>query len=242
MFDELKTFVLFAEEGSLQKVALRLPLTQPAVTRQIQRLEQRLGLQLLDRRQKPPVLTPQGLEVLARSREIIRAFEELKTIAGVPEPEGVFRLGLVNGLANESLAEGFAAVVARFPHVSLRLKSGWSAELAEQHRLGLLDAAIVLSDGSQFYDAEKIGVEELVVVGSSGLPVSEKEEQTAWVLGPEPCDARRSLVGRLAQNNRPLIVVAEIEHPGLQIGLIRQGLGLGLLPKRLIGEIRPAGI
>ena len=50
MLDELRTFVLFTEEGSVQKVAQRLPLTQPAVSRQIQRLEQALGVQLLDRR------------------------------------------------------------------------------------------------------------------------------------------------------------------------------------------------
>ncbi|TGR90558.1 LysR family transcriptional regulator, partial [bacterium M00.F.Ca.ET.191.01.1.1] len=39
MLEELRTLVLFAEEGSIQSVARRLPLTQPAVTRQMQRLE-----------------------------------------------------------------------------------------------------------------------------------------------------------------------------------------------------------
>lgn len=124
MIEELRTFVLFAEEGSIQKVAQRLPLTQPAVSRQIQRLEQTLGAKLLDRRQKPPALTPTGLEVLARSREILDGFTRLKAIAITPEPEGVFRLGLVNGLAHHSLAERITAVIARFPRVSLRLKSG----------------------------------------------------------------------------------------------------------------------
>lgn len=243
MFVELRTFVLFAEEGSVQKVAQRLPLTQPAVSRQIQRLEQALGAPLLDRRQKPPKLTPMGYEVLARSRDILDAVENLKAIAAPLEPEGVFRFGLVNGLAHDKLAQSVAAVVARFPRVSLRLKSGWSSELAEQHRLGNLDAAVILSDGSRFYDAERVGEEEIVVVGARELAAApEKCSRMGWVLSPEPCDARHCLAGRLAQHNRPLVVAAEIEHAGLQMGLVRQGLGLGLMPKRLIGQANPDGI
>jgi DNA-binding transcriptional LysR family regulator len=241
MFEELRTFVIFAEEGAIQKVARRLPLTQPAVSRQIQRLEQVLGTKLLDRRQKPPILTPMGCEVVARSREILDAFENLKSIAAIPEPEGVFRFGLVNGLAHEDLAESVAAVMGQFPRVSLRLKSGWSGELAEQHRLGHLDAAVILSDGSRFYDAEKIGEEEVISIASSDFG-SRGKEQIGWVLSPEGCDVRNRLTRRLAKMNLPLVVSAEIEHAGLQLGMVRQGMGLGLMPKRLISRNPPVGI
>src|SRR5260370_23213204 len=107
-----------------------------------------------------------GIDVLARSREILIAFENLKALVASPEPEGVFRFGLVNGLAHDTLAEGVAAVIAQFPRVTLRLKSGWSSDLAEQHRVGLLDAAVILSDGARFYDAERIGEERLVAIGA----------------------------------------------------------------------------
>ncbi|CAM4133722.1 LysR family transcriptional regulator [Bordetella tumulicola] len=243
MFDELRTFILFAEEGSIQRVAQRIPLTQPAVSRQIQRLEQTLGIQLLDRRQKPSTLTPMGKEVLSRGKEVLESFEKLKAIAAPPEPEGVFRLGLANGLAHEGLAESFAAVISQFPRVSLRLKSGWSDELAEQHKRGRLDAAIVLSDTACFHDAEQIGEEELIVVGSSDLATgAEENAQLGWILSPEPCDARRCLTGKLAQNKQSLIIAAEIEHAGLQMGLIRQGLGLGLMPKRFLDQIKLYGL
>lgn len=242
MIEELRTFVLFAEEGSIQKVARRLPLTQPAVSRQIQRLELALGTQLLDRRQKPPALTPTGQEVLARSREILDGFARLRTIATTQEPEGVFRLGVVNGLAHHSLAKRIAAVTAHFPKVSLRLKSGWSADLAEQHRLGLLDAAVLQSDGSRFYNAEPIGEEELVAIASPKLIAKEVQGESGWVLSPEPCDARRRLAGRLAEQGQPLIVAAEIEDAGLQLGMVQQGLGFGLFPKRLLDRTRPEDI
>lgn len=243
MLEELRTFVLLGEEGSIQKVARRLPLTQPAVSRQIQRLEQRLGLVLLDRRQKPPVLTPVGVEVQARGREILNAFEDLKALGKAHEPGGVFRLGLVNGVAHTRLAETIVAIAARFPRVTMRLKSGWSADLAEQHRLGLLEAAIILADGSRFYDARPIGKESLIAVGASErMKELGKPGEPRWVLSPEPCDARRALASRLARDGRPLIVAAEIEHAGLQMGLIREGIGLGLMPRRLYEQERPPGI
>jgi DNA-binding transcriptional LysR family regulator len=243
MLEELRTFVLFAEEGSIQKVAQRLPLTQPAVSRQIQRLEQVLGVPLLDRRQKPPSLTPMGVQALDRCREILEGFAQLKSMAATPEPEGVFRLGLVNGLSDASLAERVAAVIARFPRLSLRLKSGWSNELAEQHRMGMLDAAIILADEDVCHPAQSIGQESLVAIGARGLAAApDKWKRLGWILSPEPCDGRRSLVRRLALDDRPLVVTAEIEHQGLQTELVRQGVGLGLMPERLLGAPKATGI
>ena len=52
MLDEMRTFVVLAESGSLHRAAERLFLTPSAVTRQIQRLEAALKTSLLDRRVK----------------------------------------------------------------------------------------------------------------------------------------------------------------------------------------------
>ena len=242
MFEELRAFILFGEEGSIQKVAQRLPLTQPAVSRQIQRLEQALGLTLLDRRQKPPAITPIGAAVLARGRDILDAVEEMKALDRSREPEGVFRLGLVNGLSHARLAEALVAAMGRFPSVSLRLKSGWSSDLAEQHRLGHLDVAVILSDGSRLDDAEQIGTERLIAIGANRPAVPPAGAGRGWVLSPEGCDARHALAARLAQSNRPMIIAAEVEHPGLQMGLVREGIGLGLIPKRLLEREPPQGV
>jgi DNA-binding transcriptional LysR family regulator len=245
MLDEMRTFVLFAEEGSIQKVARRLPLTQPAVTRQIQRLEDVLGLELLDRRQKPPGLTPAGVEVLSRSRRILAEYAEMKQLAKRAEPEGVLRLGLTHGLADDSVANAVSAALKPFPRVSLRLRTAWSDELADQHRRGLLDAAIILS--SDAANAEIIGRESLAVIAS---PAALKEKrhgagrlpELSWILSPEPCDARRLLTAVMSRRGRQLAIGAEVQDAGLQIALVRQGFGLGLMPERLLSHLRPAGV
>lgn len=241
MFTELRTFLIFAEEGSIQRVARRLPLTQPAISRQLQRLERALGGDLLDRRQKPPVLTPFGIEVQARAKGLLHGLEELKELARDTDPRGFFRLGLVNGIAHASLAEHLAAVVARFPSVTLRIKSGWSDDLAELYRLGAVDAAIVMSDAKRFHDATNLGQEWLTAIGSPSanrLPVETIER--GWILSPAPCDARRGLADCLARQGKPFVIAAEVEHLPLQVGLVGKGFGLGLVPRRLFerGEFK----
>lgn len=243
MLDELRSFVLFAEEGSIQAVARRLPLTQPAVSRQIQRLEQAVRVALLDRRQKPPTLTAAGRDVLARGREILAAVDGMMTLGAIPEPAGRFRLGVANGFYHRSLAGMLAAAARRFPGVSITLESGWSAELIERHRLGKLDAALVLADANSAFDARKIGEERLAVVGSSkhyGADVDLAEQP--WVLSSRPCTARAALAARFAREGRSLVIAAEVDDPKLQIGLIREGLGLGLLPRRLLLSERPKDV
>jgi DNA-binding transcriptional LysR family regulator len=64
-------FVVLAEERSFTGAAGRLHLTQSALSKQVRRLERRLGTLLVDRDCRPLRLTADGTEVLARSRELL---------------------------------------------------------------------------------------------------------------------------------------------------------------------------
>ncbi|WP_243288396.1 LysR family transcriptional regulator [Geothrix terrae] len=247
MLDEMRTFVLLAEEGSIQKVAERLPLTQPAVTRQIQRLEQELGVALLDRRLKPSGLTPAGVEALACCREILAAYAGMKNRMGRSEPEGRLRLGVANGLADDGLARIVKDLRRRFPRVSILLTTGWSDDLAERFRRGWLDAAILLSGEAAADGPGPLGHERLAVIASSrsvakGRGLSDDLGRQAWILSPEPCDARRRLAVEVARHGGRLDLAAEVQDARLQLALVKEGVGWSLMPRRLLARTRPAGI
>lgn len=241
MLEELRTLVLFAEEGSIQKVARRLPLTQPAVTRQIQRLEDMLAAELLDRRQKPPRLTPIGLEVLARARDILAGVDALKSVTRNAEPEGVLRLGLTHGLSDEDVAAAIARALDLFPKVSLRLKTAWSAELADLHGRGQLDIAITLRTDKMEDGGDVIGTERLGIITAGKAGKAPDMKAASWILSPEPCDARQQLVSALGSGRR-LPVAAEIQDAAMQLEWVRRGYGLGLMPMRLIRQRMPDGV
>ncbi|RWC72752.1 MAG: LysR family transcriptional regulator [Mesorhizobium sp.] len=242
MLEELRTLVLFAEEGSIQSVARRLPLTQPAVTRQMQRLEDMLGTTLLDRRQKPPRLTTAGLEVLERAKDILASVEALKAFAADTEPQGVLRVGLAHGLSDAGVAGGIASAAGAFPKISLRLKTGWSAELIEQFERGQLDMAIVLRSADH-QGPDALGTERLAIIAPAGTTKPRLTDAAwasrPWVLSPEPCDARQRLLAILGGERHRLVIAAEIQDPAMQMEWVRRGHGLGLMPSRLAARGLP---
>ncbi|MFM0667065.1 LysR family transcriptional regulator [Paraburkholderia sediminicola] len=247
MLQEMRTLVLFAEEGSIQRVAERIPLTQPAVTRQIQRLEQELGVELLDRRVKPSGLTPAGVEVLGRIKQILAAYDDVKRIGGRDVPAGLLRLGVATGLADRSVARIVRQARRCFPLVSLRLKTGSSDVLIEQMRRGVLDAVLVLLPPGTAGDGEILGSESLVVVASdevanTGRELGDLLDELPWILNPEPCDARARLGALLSQRGIRLNVAAEVDDARLQLALVREGFGLSLMPARTFARSRPAGV
>ncbi|NJL08726.1 MAG: LysR family transcriptional regulator [Methylacidiphilales bacterium] len=86
--DDMQAFVAAVEAGSVGRAALRLNLTQPAVSRRIQRLEEALDAILLDRDSKPAKPTPAGESAYRRCVAVLRATAELER-----ETRGVIAAG-----------------------------------------------------------------------------------------------------------------------------------------------------
>src|SRR6185369_11055647 len=148
MLEEMRALRALAEAGSVQKASDRLHLTQSAVSRQIQRLEDELGTTLLDRRNKPPTLTPTGRLVLERGRQILAAVDDLRLAsANGGEPEGPLRIGLAHSLTESGIAEPLYRLARGFPRLSLSLTGGWTSGLVAAIGSGEIDAAIVLEGG-----------------------------------------------------------------------------------------------
>src|ERR1041385_3018694 len=146
---ELKTFLAVSNVGSIQGASRVLPLTQSAVTRQIQRLESELGCTLLDRSVKPPRLTRDGEEVRLRGKLLVDESEAFRTsFAPTAEPEGVLRLGIAHAAldwrGSSAIARAVVALTRIYPKVTIRLAAGWTPHLTAEVLEGSLDAALVL--------------------------------------------------------------------------------------------------
>src|SRR5210317_71349 len=77
-FKQLEVFTVVAEELHFANAAKRLHVTASALTRQIQRLEQNLGAQLLLRNNKQVELTPAGLRFLEFAKDALEREQLLK--------------------------------------------------------------------------------------------------------------------------------------------------------------------
>src|SRR2546426_7565262 len=121
--DQLRTFIAAADEGSFSAGGRRLRRAQSVVSQTLANLETQLGVKLFDRSSRQPVLTSQGVALLAEARAVVSGMDVFKARAkGLSdglEPElsvvvdAVFPLG--------QLTDAVAAFQAKFPATPLRL-------------------------------------------------------------------------------------------------------------------------
>ena len=249
MLDEIRTFVVLAEAGSLQRAAERLFLTPSAVTRQIQRLEAALKTPLLDRSVKPGRITREGRAVLDGGRHMLRIMDDLKANSSKDtEPSGVFRVGLSHMLAQPSLVASIQRLTSRFPGLQPVLSTDLRPQLIGQVRAGELDVALAfLSTNDTVPDdvaSSVLAAERLVLVkarGSEprtrrGSKPKDRDIDARWVLNPPGCFIRQSLEARLRELGSPFEVAAAINNIDMQVSLVASGIGLGLIPARFLAS------
>lgn len=142
-FRHLRNFTVLAQEGNYQKAAQRLNLAQPSLSRSIQRLEDLLGTELLNRGHQTMSLTASGELVLSHSEEIIQGVDtlrkELQYLQG--KSSGHLAIGASPVPANTILGPTIGRFIDRFPDVHVELSEGtWQHNLTKllQGKLSLL--------------------------------------------------------------------------------------------------------
>jgi DNA-binding transcriptional LysR family regulator len=238
---DIEAYVAVAETGSISRAALRLSLTQPATTRRIQNFEQAIGeTPLFDRSVKPATLTAFGNYVLEHCRRVLSAVAELEASSTkAAAPFGDLKIGVAHGLGEMVLTSPFDSLRRAFPQVKLRVSSNWTANLVESVRSGELDCAVgLLTDAHNVppgLSRVPLGQEEVVVVAPrrAGGPHRLRDlVGEGWFLNPPGCGCRNALIRAFDRQQLTIQIAAEVFGEDLQMSLLAQGSGLGLVPRR----------
>lgn len=240
---DLEAFVSVVDHGSIMAASAALHLTQSAVTRRVQNLEDALGVPLLDRQTRPLQPTRAGSETYTFAKPVLGSVQDLKSAVMLNgEPAGELRFGMSRGLGDLVLVEPIRCLRSQFPKVRLQLFVQWSEILLEKLASGALDAAVInlaeeRTPPSSFV-AELIATEPLAVVAGKSTKLSNpctlnELSSHSWVLNPQGCAIRQSLRTALMQRGLPLISSVESEGYDLAFTLISDGIGLGLVMPQL---------
>jgi len=243
---DVEAFVAVAETGSINRAAARLNLTQPATTRRIQNFEAAVGgAPLFNRTVKPAALTSLGNHVLERCRRVLTAVAELEACtAKAADPAGHLRAGVAHGLGEMVMTTPLDALRRTFPRIRLQVSSNWSTNLIEDVRRGALDCAIGLLTEAHNVPAGltriALGPEQVVIVATSKLPAKHGGHpwrlrdlaDKDWFLNPPGCGCRATLTKAFDRLQLPMHVAAEVFGEDLQLSLLTQSGGLGLVPRR----------
>ena len=243
---QIRTFLAVAEAGSVNRAAQGLALSQPAVTRHVQRLEATLGVPLLDRRARPVGLTAAGRVAVEHCRAVVRAMETLVAATAPAEgPSGDCRLGAAPWLADLALPAPLDHLRQRFPRLAMHVTTAWSRILLDQLRRGALDAAIVhVLEGERLpagVSGRPIGMQPLVFIAARHERVEsplglDQVAQGRWVLNPDGCGFRETLRRGLQRHHASLNVAIEAYGADAQLALVARGLGFGIVPARVLAR------
>ena len=167
----LKTFLTICRVGSITKAAQLLYISQPALSRQIQDLEEELGCKLFDRSKRQLALTESGFLIQQRAQEILnldeRTKKELRENAGFLS--GELRIGCVESSAVRFLADKFQAFRATYPQVQFELYSADGDDIRSALDHDRIDMGILLEP----VEAAKYDAIDLPVADRWGIVVRE---------------------------------------------------------------------
>jgi DNA-binding transcriptional LysR family regulator len=145
----LRYFVAVAEELHFRRAAERLHVAQPAVSEQIRKLEDELGVRLLERTQRRVSLTEAGAAMLEESRRVLHQADIAQAAARNARDRASTRLsvGYLPDSLPGSISRALQHLTADAPLVQTRLETGSSLPLIDAVRTSRLDAAVVALPG-----------------------------------------------------------------------------------------------
>ncbi len=141
----LRYLVAFADQLSFSRAAEQCQVSQPTLSVALQRLEEELGVTLIERGKHHVALTEVGVRVVEQARKSLEEVGRIETVAqsGKDPLTSTFRLGIIHTIAPYLLPDLIPAWHQVAPSLTLYIEESMTALLADYLKYGTVDAAIV---------------------------------------------------------------------------------------------------
>jgi DNA-binding transcriptional LysR family regulator len=251
----LRYFVAVAEELHFRRAAERLHVAQPAVSEQIRKLEQELGVRLFDRTQRSVALTAAGTALLGEARQVLRRADAAKAAAvgAAQRATSRLRVGYLPDALPTTVPRALRLLSRSAPTVHVDVESGPALELLQHVRDGELDAAIVgLPAPTRGLRVTPLTEQRAVVVLPSGHPAFNEATVALDQLAPdhvvmlarEVNPAFHAAIVSMCRDAGIAPAFVEIAAPRVEDVLlaVAAGRGIALLPESVVERFTFPGV
>jgi DNA-binding transcriptional LysR family regulator len=251
----LRYFVAVAEELHFRRAAERLHVAQPAVSEQVRKLEDELGVRLLNRTQRSVSLTDAGSAMLEEARRVLLQADRAMAAARDTRDSAAtrMRVGYLPDSLPAAVPRALQELKKRMPNAQVTLETGASRTLIEEVRAGRIDAAIVS------LPAPTSGLERTLLSSQSAvvaMPVMHANATDEAIdlerLAPErivmlPREVNPAFYDGVISVCRDCGLSPAITHtlePRVELALlaVSSGAGLAILPDSVAGAVTVPGI
>jgi len=241
-FHQLHIFHTVAERGSFSAAAQALYMTQPAVTMQVQSLEEYFGCKLFMRSTKKIELTEAGKVLLPyarRSIELIRDTDQAMT-SFTQQQKGRLTLGASLTIGESILPRWLGPFGKEYPHIGISMKVMNTTHLIEEIETHQLQFAIVeASIEHPDMHIEAVMEDELMLVVPADHPLTKLERlkledvlEYPFILREQGSGTRQVMEEKLTENGynpQQLKIVMELGSTGAIKSAVEAGLGISFL-------------
>lgn len=245
--DLYRIFYIVAKEGSISASANILFISQPAITFQIKKLEEQLGVSLFTRTKHGMMLTDEGkvlFEYVKNGIENIsngeNALSNLKNL-----DSGTIRIGVSTTICRNILMPYLEKFHEKYPNIDIQINNNISNNLIKELRNGNLDILILFSPSTENKDLIITKVKEVqdIFVGNKKYyDLLDKNNnlnnlKSYPLIFPNSSSNSRTYLNKyLKENNVDLKPKLEVVSYSLIVDLIKAGFGIGYVTKEFIKD------
>lgn len=240
-------FYVVANNGSISKAAEILYITQPAVTLQIKKLEEQLGISLFTRTKKGVKLTEEGsvlYEYVKKGIESIKngenALSNLKNL-----DTGILRIGASTTVCRHVVMPYLEKFHEKYPNIEIQIVNNLTTNLLTELRNGNLDILFLNMPMHENKDLEIIKVTDVqdIFIGNKKIYEETKGKinlkdlnKYPLIFQKLPSNTRTILNNYLKNNNVDLKPQLEVVSYNLIMDLVSAGFGIGYATKEFIKD------
>lgn len=248
MIRELKTLMAVAQEGTFAAAGNKIGLTQAAVSAQMKRLEEALGIALFERKGRAAILTQRGQETLRQAHALLTLYSTLgASMAGQPTTQRI-NIGAIASIQRSLLPEALARFYHAYSECRTRVVPGLSMELVNQVDAGELDMAVIIRPPFSLHSDLRwttLAHEPFRLI----VPRHIDGDQWQELIARQPFIRydRASFGGRqvdrfLRDNHCNVREVCEVDELEAIVKLVAKGVGVALVPQAMAQQHWPAGV
>lgn len=242
---QLVYFLTIAEEGNISRAAERLHIAQPPLSQQLKRLEEELGIVLMERNTRKMHITDAGQLLQKRAKQIVDLMEKtVKEIRDLKEGlQGTLSIGSISSAGKMLMSVKIQNFHQKYPDVNFHVREGGTPEILELIKSGVVEIGIIRTPINQdIFEYINLPDEPMVAGALADLfwddnkgyvDITELEGKPLMMHNRYASSIEETCMKSGFQPR----VICRIDDTRILIDWANNGMGIAIIPRDMIGLV-----